>query len=136
MKKFLLYVSMLTLFFSFPAYAAETENTKTIIEPRASYVFSSVGSGIDKTGYVGDCSLTSVGSGTLTITLQKFNTTYNSWMKQAGPYSKSFSGTPICALSKNYTMGKGEYRCKTEVTAKVGSHTDSRTVYSPTLTIK
>lgn len=135
MKKFLLSISILTLFFSFPIYAQETENTTVVIEPKASYVFDTVGAGVDKSGYVGDCSLTGVGSGTLKITLQKYSTTYNSWLTSAGPYSKSFSGTTVCALSKSKILSKGKYRCKTQVTATVGSHKDSRTVYSPTLTI-
>lgn len=135
MKKFLLSISLLTLFFSFPIYADELETTKVSIEPKASYVFDSVSAGITKSAYGGDCALTSIGNGTLKISIQKYASASNSWITMAGPYSKSFSATPICAFSKNYTMSKGKYRAKTEVTATVGNHTDSRTVYSGTLTI-
>lgn len=135
MKKFLLLISILTLLFSFPTYAQETENAKNAIEPKASYVFTTVASALTRSSYGGDCSLTGVGSGTMTLRLQQYASASNSWVTVAGPYSKSFSGTTICAFSKSKILSKGKYRCRTDVTATVGSHTDSRTVYSPTLTI-
>ena len=132
--KFMLVISIFSLTLSFPIFASEQSNQKITIEPRASYVFSSVASGISPTGYAGDCSLENKGSGTLTISLQKY--TSGSWATVSGTSSsKSFTNTTICAHSKSKTLSKGKYRCKTYVKATVGSHTDSRTVYSSTLTI-
>lgn len=131
MKKYMLLLSFLLLSISFPVSA----NTTATIEPRASYVFDSVSSGVNKSGYFGDCALVDDGKGTLTLRLQIYASASNSWITIAGPYSKSFSGTTVCALSKGYILSKGKYRCRTDVTASVGNHKDSRTVYSPTLTI-
>jgi hypothetical protein len=135
MKKYFCFLCILLLSLSFPVSAAENTEAESTIEPRASYVFHSVGSGISRSGYAGDCALVGVGSGTLKVRLQKYSSSSGSWTTVAGPYSKSFSDTMVCALSKSKTLSTGKYRCRTDVTAKVGSYTDSRTVYSSTLTI-
>lgn len=134
MKKCICFLC-LVLSFSLPVFADENTHNTVIIQPRASYVFDSVGAGISKSGYLGDCSLVDNGKGTLTVRLQKYASASGSWVTVAGPYSKSFTNTSICSLSKSKTLTKGKYRCRTNVTATVGSHTDSRTVYSSTLTI-
>ena len=133
MKRFLALFTILTLAFSMNVFASES-NEESTIEPRSSYVFDSVGSSISKTAYGGDCVLVGKGSGTLTIRLQKYSS--GSWSTVSGTTSsKSFSDTKLCAHSKNKTLSAGKYRCKTTVTATVGSHSDSRTVYSNTLTV-
>lgn len=133
MKRFLALLTILTLTFSLNVFANE-EMEEGTIEPRSSYVFDTVGSSISKTAYGGDCSLVGVGSGTLTIRLQKYSS--GSWSTVSGTTSsKTFSNTRICAYGKNKTLSAGKYRCKTTVTATVGSHSDSRTVYSNTLTV-
>lgn len=135
MKRFLILFTILTLTFSMNVFADEA-NEENIIEPRASYVFDSVSSSISKTAYGGECTLVGVGSGTLTIRLQKYSSSTGSWSTVSGTTSsKSFSNTKVCAHGKNKTLTAGKYRCKTTVTATVGSHSDSRTVYSSTLTI-
>lgn len=135
MKRFLILFTILTLTFSMNVFASEA-NEENIIEPRASYVFDSVSSSISKTAYGGECTLVGVGSGTLTIRLQKYSSSTGSWSTVSGTTSsKSFSNTKLCVHSKSKTLSAGKYRCKTTVTATVGSHTDSRTVYSSTLTI-
>lgn len=135
MKRFLALFTILTLTFSMNVFASETDEEATI-EPRASYVFDSVGSSISKTAYGGNCALVDEGSGTLTIRLQKYSSSTGSWSTVSGTTSsKSFSNTTICVHSKSKTLSAGKYRCKTTVTATVGSHSDSRTVYSSTLTI-
>jgi hypothetical protein len=135
MKKYMCFLCFLLLCFSIPVFADENTDTESAIQPRESYVFSSYGAGIDKSGYAGDCALVSKGSGTLKIRLQKYSSSSGSWTTVAGPYSKSFSDTMVCALSKSKILSTGKYRCRTDVTATVGTHTDSRTVYSSTLTI-
>ena len=137
MKKLLISVIIFALCFSSQIYAEELpQEAKIAIEPRASHVFASVSSTISKTGYGGGCDLVDYGSGTLTIRLQKYASASGSWVTIAGPYSKSFSNTLICAYSKSKSLTTaGKYRCRTSVTAKVGSYSDSRTVYSGTLTI-
>lgn len=133
MKRFLVFVTILTLTFSLNVFASE-EIEEDTIEPRSSYVFSSVSSSISKTAYGGECTLVGVGSGTLTIRLQKYSS--GSWSTVSGTTSsKSFSNTKLCVHSKSKVLSAGKYRCKTTVTATVGSHSDSRTVYSSTLTI-
>lgn len=133
MKRFIALFMILSLTFSLNVFASE-EIEEDTIEPRSSYVFSSVGSSISKTAYGGDCVLVGKGSGTLTIRLQKYSS--GSWSTVSGTTSsKSFSDTKLCAHSKNKTLSAGKYRCKTTVTATVGSHSDSRTVYSNTLTV-
>ena len=133
MKRFLALLTILTLTISLNVFANE-EMEEGTIEPRSSYVFDTVGSSISKTAYGGDCSLVGVGSGTLTIRLQKYSS--GSWSTVSGTTSsKTFSNTRICAYGKNKTLSAGKYRCKTTVTATVGSHSDSRTVYSNTLTV-
>jgi hypothetical protein len=135
MKKYLCFIFVLLLCFSFPVFASENTEAESTIQPRSSYVFDSYGAGINTSGYAGDCALVSKGSGTLKIRLQKYSSSSGSWTTVAGPYSKSFSDTTVCALSKSKTLSTGKYRCRTDVTATVGSHTDSRTIYSSTLTI-
>ena len=133
MKRFLALFTILTLAFSMNVFASES-NEESTIEPRASYVFDSVSSSISKTAYGGECTLVGVGSGTLTIRLQKYSS--GSWSTVSGTTSsKSFSNTKLCVHSKSKILSAGKYRCKTTVTATVGSHSDSRTVYSSTLTI-
>ena len=135
MKRFLVLFTILTLTFSMNVFASE-EIEEDTIEPRSSYVFSSVSSSISKTAYGGECTLVGVGSGTLTIRLQKYASASGSWVTLDGTTSsKSFSNTKLCVHSKSKTLSAGKYRCKTTVTATVGSHSDSRTVYSSTLTI-
>lgn len=135
MKRFLILFTILILTFSMNVFASEA-NEENIIEPRASYVFDSVSSSISKTAYGGECTLVGVGSGTLTIRLQKYSSSTGSWSTVSGTTSsKSFSNTKLCVHSKSKTLSAGKYRCKTTVTATVGSHSDSRTVYSSTLTI-
>lgn len=135
MKRFLALFTILTLTFSLNVFASE-ETEEGTIEPRSSYVFSTVGSSISKTAYGGDCSLVGVGSGTLTIRLQKYSSSTGSWSTVSGTTSsKSFSNTKLCVHSKSKTLSAGKYRCKTTVTATVGSYSDSRTVYSNTLTV-
>jgi hypothetical protein len=135
MKKYLCFIFVLLLCFSFPVFASENTDAESIVQPRASYVLDSYGAGISASGYAGNCALVSVGSGTLKVRLQKYSSTSGSWTTVAGPYSKSFSDTTVCALSKSKILSKGKYRCRVDVTATVGSHTDSRTAYSSTLTI-
>lgn len=134
MKKilFILCLSLVGVFYPISSYAA-TNDVK--IEPRSSYVFSSVMSAINASAYGGDCTLVDKGSGTITISLQKYASASNSWITMAGPSSKSFSNTQLGGHSKSKTLTKGKWRCKTYVKATVGSHTDSRTVYSGTITI-
>lgn len=135
MKRFIALFTILTLTFSMNVFASEN-NEESTIEPRSSYVFSSVSSSISKTAYGGECTLVGVGSGTLTIRLQKYSSSTGSWSTVSGTTSsKSFSNTRICAHGKNKTLSAGKYRCKTTVTATVGSYSDSRTVYSNTLTV-
>ncbi len=132
MKKIALLLTLL-LTFSIPTFASEAEKT---IEPRESYVFSSVTASINASAYGGSCSLMDYGNGTIKITLQKQLSSNKSWMPVDGATgTKSFSHRIIDGLSKNKSLSAGVYRCKVYVKATVGSHTDSRTVYSPTLTI-
>lgn len=132
MKKFILVVTIF-LSFSLPVFASDFTSS---IEPRASYVFRSVTSSINASAYGGSCSLTDDGSGTITITLQKKLTSNNSWMPVDGASgSKSFSSTMTCAYSKSRILSSGTYRCKTYVKATVNGTTETRTVYSPELTV-
>ncbi|MDO4553578.1 MAG: hypothetical protein Q4B70_00355 [Lachnospiraceae bacterium] len=136
-KKLFIFCCLLLMTCSFPSFAAERNFTNTVtIEPKASYVFNSVSAAVSPSAYGGDCALMSKGSGTLTIYLQKYASASNSWITVSNTTSsKSFSNTSICAHSKSKILSKGKYRAKTYVKATVGSHTDSRTVYSGTLTI-
>lgn len=132
MKKSLLFFALL-LICSMPVYASDSSKT---IEPKASYVFSSVTSSINATAYGGSCSLVTSGSGTIKITLQKQLTSNKSWMPVDGATgTSSFSNRYAYSYSKNKTLSAGTYRCKVYVSATVGSHTDNRTVYSPSLVI-
>lgn len=135
MKKIVLLL-VLCICFSFPVYADELPKvSSTVVEPRASYVFVSTGAFISKSAYGGECDLVSKGSGTITISVQKYASASNSWVTMAGPSSKSFSNTSIPIYEKSKTLTKGKWRCKASISAKVGSHSDSRTVYSGTLTV-
>lgn len=128
MKKLLFIALLLT----FCTTAFASENT---LAPRASYVFTDVGSSISKTAYGGDCALVDVGSGHVTIYLQKKNSS-GTWETVDGCTSKkTFSETTVCTHSKSKTLSSGTYRCKTYVLAYVNGYTDRRTVYSPTLTV-
>ena len=132
MKKAILFFVLL-LTFSLPVCASEHSRS---IEPKASYVFHSVTSSINATAYGGSCSLTDFGDGSMKITLQKQLSSNKSWMPVDGATgTKSFSNRIDFAYAKNKTLSAGVYRCKVYVKATVGSHTDNRTVYSPTLTI-
>lgn len=132
MKKAALFVTLL-LTFSLPVFASDSSRT---VEPKASYVFRSETASINASAYGGSCSLTDYGSGTMTITLQKQLTSNNSWMPVDGATgTKSFSSRIAYGFSKSKTLSAGTYRCKVYVKATVGSYTDSRTVYSPTLVV-
>ena len=137
MKKILCLVLIICTIFSFPTYADTLEDTnQTIIEPKASYVFSSTGSAISRSSYGGNAVLVDPGKATVTITLQKYASASNTWVPLAGPYSQTFYNTTIPGFSKSKILStSGKYRCKTTVKATVGSHTDTRTVYSGVLTI-
>ena len=130
MKRILLFLCLL---FTFSITAVASADN---IMPKASYVFTDVGSSISKTGYGGDCSLVDEGSGHITIYLQKKNSS-GSWVDVDGSSSKkTFSETTVAAHSKSKTLSAGTYRCKTYVIGYVNGYTDRRTVYSPTLTVK
>lgn len=132
MKKAILFILLLSTF-SIPVFASDAVKE---VEPRESSVFSSVTSSINATAYGGSCSLMDYGSGTMTITLQKKLTSNNSWLPVDGATgTKSFSSRVIYGFSKSKTLSAGTYRCKVYVKATVGSYTDSRTVYSPTLVV-
>lgn len=132
-KKLCLILTLL-LAFSTTAFAADTSEEATI-QPRESSVFSEVSSGISKTAYSGDFVLVSEGSGAITITLQKKNSSGN-WENVAGTSStKTFSNTIGTSHYKYKTLSSGTYRCKTYVTATVKGVTDGRFVYSPVLTL-
>lgn len=134
MKKILFILCSLIIGISYPI--ASYANTNEVeIEPRSSYVFGSVGSAISPSAYGGDCTLVATGSGTVTISLQKYASASNSWVTMAGPSSKSFSNSKIGSHSKSKILTKGKWRCKTYVKASANGHTDSRTVYSGTITI-
>lgn len=137
MKKLFFVIISLCMCFSFPAYADSlSNNDENTIQPRASYVFSEYSSAITKSAYGGDAILEDTGSGTITITLQKYASASNSWVALDGPYSKSFSNTTVVAFSKSRILStKGKYRCKTTVKATVNGRTETKTVYSGTLTI-
>ena len=134
MKKLIL---LLTLILLFPATVSANEATLTsTVEPKASYVFISTGSGINRAYYGGDCSLLGEGNGTIQIILQKQNEYNKFWYTYDGQnYIKGFSNASIYTYSKNYTLPAGKFRCKAIITATVDGITDTRTVYSPELTI-
>ena len=132
MKKAVLFLTLL-LVSSMPVFASETVKT---VEPKASYVFHSVTSSINASAYGGSCSLNDYGSGSMKITLQKQLASNKSWMPVDGATgTKSFSSKMAYGFSKSQILSPGTYRCKVYVKATVGSHTDSRTVYSPNLVI-
>lgn len=137
MKKAFCLIFILCTIFSFSTYASTlSDENQTTIEPKASYVFDSVGSSVSKSSYSGSALLVDPGKATVTITLQKYASASNTWVPLAGPYSQTFYNTTIPGFSKSKILStKGKYRCKTTVNATVGSHTDTRTVYSGTLTI-
>ena len=134
MKKIAILFALILLF---PATVSANEITLTsTIEPKASYVFSSTGSSINQAYYGGNCGLLGVGKGTVQIILQKQNDYNKFWYTYDGQnYIKGFSDTRVCAYSKNYTLPAGKFRCKAIITATVNGITDTRTVYSPELTV-
>lgn len=133
MKKMIIFLTLL-ITFSTTAFAADISK-ESIIEPKASSVFMEVTSAISRTGYSGDCVLTSEGSGAITITLQKKNSS-GDWENVAGSSTtKTFSNVIGAGHSKSKTLSPGTYRCKTYVTATVNGKTDGRFVYSPVLTL-
>lgn len=132
MKKAALFLTLL-LTFSLPVSASDLSKT---VEPKASYVFRSETASINASAYGGSCSLTDYGSGTMTITLQKQLTSNKAWMPVDGATgTKSFSSKITYGFSKSKILSAGTYRSKVYVKATVGSHTDSRTVYSPSLVV-
>jgi len=134
MKK-ILFVLLTLLLFPTTVVAANSIHT-TNIEPKASYVFHSTGSSINRTAYGGNCILLEEGKGSIQIILQKQNDYSKAWYTYDGQnYIKGFNGTSVCAYAKEYTLPKGKFRCKAIITATVDGISDSRTVYSPELTI-
>lgn len=134
MKKTILLL-FLILLFPTTAFASDT-TLSSYVEPKASYVFLNTGSSINRSYYGGDCSLLDVGKGSVQIILQKQNDYNKFWYTYDGQnFIKGFSGTTVCAYSKNYTLPAGKFRCKAIITATVDGITDTRTVYSPELTI-
>lgn len=137
MKKLFCVILSLCICFSIPTRADSlSDENQMTIEPRASYVFSTYGSAISKSAYGGNATLEDTGSGTITITLQKYASASNSWVALDGPYSKTFTNTTVVTFSKSRNLTtKGKYRCKTTVKATVNGRTETKTVYSGTLTI-
>lgn len=134
MKKILV-IFLLTLVLCTNVYANETISKNTL-EPRASDVFISVGSAINRSNYGGDCTLFDDGYGSVQIILQKQNDYNKFWYTYDGQnYIKGFSNTAVCSYSKSYNLPAGKFRCKTIITATLNGVTDTRTVYSPELTI-
>ena len=134
MKKLFFLIIALILF---PITVSAANNTQTTtVEPKASYVFNSTGSSINQSHYGGHCILLDEGKGAIQIILQKQDTSTNTWSTYDGQnYIKGFSGTSVYAYSKDYTLPTGKFRCKAIITATVDGITDTRTVYSPELTI-
>lgn len=134
MKKITLLLAFVLLF---PATVSASEATlSSTIEPKASYVFTSTGSSINPAYYGGNCGLLGLGKGTIQIILQKQNDYNKFWYTYDGQnYTKGFSDTSVYAYSKNYILPVGKFRCKAIITATVDGITDTRTVYSPELTI-
>ncbi len=128
---------LLILLLLFPASASASDGTlASIVEPKASYVFTSTGSSINRSYYGGNCGLLGVGKGTIQIILQKQNDYNKFWYTYDGQnYIKGFSDTRVCTYSKSYILPVGKFRCKAIITATVDGITDTRTVYSPELTI-
>lgn len=133
MKKMVLLFTLLFTF-STTVFAADSFEESSI-QPRESSVLSEVSSGISRTAYSGDCTLMREGSGAITITLQKKNSS-GTWENVSGTSStKTFSNTIVAGHSKSKILSAGTYRCKTYVTATVNGVTDGRFVYSPVLTL-
>lgn len=138
MKKFV-FISLLSLCLCFgisdSVSAAETTEA-TAVSTRASTVFHSYTAYLNPSYYAGDCSLLGTGSGSVQIILQKQNSTNKAWyIYDSQNYTKYFLNTSVCAYSKNYTLPAGTFRCKTIVTATLNGVTETKTVYSPTLTV-
>lgn len=134
MKKKLILL-LLPLLFSLPV-CADSAGERTVVEPRASTVFNSTGSAISRTAYGGDCTLLGDGKGSVQINLQKQNSYNKFWYVYDGQTStKTFTNTSVCAHSKNYILPEGKFRCKTVATATRNGVTETRTVYSPELTV-
>ena len=134
MKKLVFILIALLLF---PTTVAAAENIFTSdIEPKASYVFHLTGSSINQTAYGGNCTLLGKGKGSIQIILQKQNDYSKAWYTYDGQnYIRGFSDKSVFAYSKEYTLPKGKFRCKAIITATLNGISDSRTVYSPELTI-
>ena len=134
MKKFITILLFSLLFCT--SVSADDVSEATTIAPRASSVFHSYTSFINTTYFGGDCAILDVGSGSVQIILQKQNSTNKAWYTYNGQSSiKYFLNTTVCSYSKNYTLPAGTFRCKTIVTATVDGVTETKTVYSPTLTV-
>jgi len=134
MKKILYLIIAL---FLFPVTVSASQNIlTTTIEPKASYVFNSTGSTIHPSYYGGNCGLLDTGKGSIQIILQKQNEYSKAWYTYDGQnYIRGFSDKSVFAYAKEYTLPKGKFRCKAIITATVDGISDSRTVYSPELTI-
>lgn len=133
-KKLLLILSLASLF-CLPTFA-ETTSEEVVVAPRASSVFGSYASYIHPSYYGGDCGLLGVGSGSVQIILQKQNSTNKAWyIYDSQNFTKYFLNTSVCSYSKNYTLPAGTYRCKTIVKATLDGVTETKTVYSPSLTV-
>ena len=133
MKKLILFLTLLFAF-STTAFAADASE-ESVIEPKASSVFMEVTSIISRTAYGGSCTLVKTGSGAITITLQKKNSS-GDWENVSGSSTtKTFSNTTVAGHDKSKILPAGTYRCKTYVTATVNGVTDGRFVYSPVLTL-
>lgn len=115
---------------------ADSTTEEVIITPKASSVFDSYGSSINSSAYGGDCTLMADGNGSIQIILQKQNEYSKAWYTyDSQNYTKTFTNTSVCAFGKYYTMPVGKFRCKTIVTATVNGVTETKTVFSPELTI-
>lgn len=134
MKKCIL-ILLLSLSFCLSVSADDTVE-ETAVTPRASSVFDSYGAAINTTYFGGDCALLGIGSGSIQIILQKQNSTNKAWYTYDGQSStKYFLNTGVCSYSKNYILPAGSFRCKTIVTATLNGVTETKTVYSPVLTV-
>lgn len=134
MKKIIFALLLSLLFCS--SVSAETVTEESSITTRASSVFESYGAGINRSYYGGDCALLGVGSGSVQIILQKQNETNKAWYTYDSQSStKYFLNTSVCSYSKSYILPAGSFRCKTIVTATLNGVTETKTVYSPVLTV-
>ena len=134
MKKLILILFLSLAFAS--NVSAESNIDSTIVAPCASSVFDSYTAAINPSYYGGDCAILGIGSGSIKIILQKQNSTNKAWYTyDSQSFTKYFLNTSVCSYSKNYTLPAGTFRCKTIVTATLNGVTETKTVYSPTLTV-